>query len=146
MSRIGATGGSAASTDFEAASGLQDLDLDDFVKLMVVELQNQDPLDPLSNSDMLAQMSEIRSIGASDRLTETIESLAQGEQIAGASSLIGKYVEAINPDGEIPLGGKVDRVSFKNGVSTIHFEGNQSLLSDVLTVQDEAPRAAATTA
>ena len=44
-----ATGGSSTSTGKSQGNALQDLDIDQFLKLMISELQNQDPLNPMDN-------------------------------------------------------------------------------------------------
>ena len=59
----------SAASQYEVADW-KDTNLDDFLKLMIAELQNQDPLDPMENSEMLQQLSQMRSIGATDKLTE----------------------------------------------------------------------------
>ena len=66
MSRI-STGLSspAVNQPFDGASeAINDIDLGTFLRLMIAELQNQDPLNPLDNKDMLAQISQIREVGA----------------------------------------------------------------------------------
>ena len=55
------------------ARDLRDLDLNEFLQLMITELQNQDPLDPMDNSEILQQITQIREISATDSLQETLE-------------------------------------------------------------------------
>ena len=64
-----------SQTNTGAAKGIQDLDLNKFIDLMIAELQNQDPLNPMDNSQMLQQITEIRQIGSSDKLSTTLELL-----------------------------------------------------------------------
>ena len=45
---------------------LKDLDIDQFLKLMVTELTNQDPLNPMDNTQLVQQIGEIRQISATD--------------------------------------------------------------------------------
>ncbi|MGL4942122.1 MAG: flagellar hook assembly protein FlgD [Thermoguttaceae bacterium] len=91
----------------------------DFLKLMVAELQNQDPLQPMDNAQMLAQIGQIRQITANDQLTKTLESVSLGQSIATASSLIGKTVTGTDVLGET-ISGKVDRVVFDGGKPRLH--------------------------
>ena len=53
----------------------QQLELGDFIKLMVTELQHQDPMNPMDNTQILQQMSQMRAIAASDQLNETLQSV-----------------------------------------------------------------------
>ena len=89
---------------------LRDLNLDHFLKLMLTELQNQDPLDPLDNSEILAQISQIRAISATDKLSETLDSVLLGQNLGTASGLIGKRIDALSDDGD-SVNGIVDRVT-----------------------------------
>jgi hypothetical protein len=99
---------------FGAKNSLNSLDMDTFLELMIAELQNQDPLNPLENAELLAQISQIREVGATDRLTETLESVLLGQNIASATSLIGADVIAMTDKGE-RVSGNVRRVSIDGG-------------------------------
>ncbi len=114
MSQVAATANSPSSQPFGAKNSLNDLDLDVFLELMIAELQNQDPLNPLENNELLAQISQIREVGATDRLSETLESVLLGQNIASATNLIGANVEALTDTGE-RVTGNVRRVTIDNG-------------------------------
>lgn len=115
MSQISAAANSPSSDKpFGAASALNDLDLDSFLNLMIAELQNQDPLNPLENDQLLAQISQIREVGATDQLTQTLESVLLGQNITSATNLIGADVIALTDSGE-RVTGNVRRVSIDGG-------------------------------
>ena len=99
----------SASSQYDGG-GLADTDLDDFLKLMIAELQNQDPLDPMKNSEMLQQLSQMRSIGSTDKLTNTLDSVLVGQNVTTATSLIGKEINAMTDAGS-NVQGVVDRVT-----------------------------------
>ncbi len=48
-------------------------------------MQNQDPMNPMDNSQMLQQISQIREIGSTNQLTETLTSFATGQGLTMAS-------------------------------------------------------------
>ena len=77
---------------------------------MIAELQNQDPLNPLDNSELVQQIGQIREISATNQLTDTLQSIITGQNLATASSLIGQTVSALADDGST-VEGLVDRVS-----------------------------------
>ncbi len=89
---------------------MNDLDIDDFMKLMITELQNQDPLDPMDNSELLQQLSQIRDVSATDHLTDTLDAVLVGQNLSTASNMIGKEVNALTDAGN-EVTGVVDRVS-----------------------------------
>ncbi len=110
-SNIGFQTPPAGSTG-QVSSALQDVDLDQFLNLMIAELQNQDPLDPLDNSEMLQQLTQIREIGSNDRLTATLDAVLSGQNLATASGLIGKEIRALTDNAE-NIEGLVDRVTIQ---------------------------------
>ena len=99
---------------FGSANTLNDLDLDDFLNLMIAELQNQDPLNPLENDELIAQISQIREVGATESLTETLNSVLLGQNIASATNLIGADVVALNDEGQ-RVSGNVRVVTITDG-------------------------------
>jgi flagellar basal-body rod modification protein FlgD len=103
-SSSGSTGKTSGS------NGLADVDLDQFLGLLITELQNQDPLNPMDNAQMLQQISEIRQIGSTNKLTDTLSTLAIGQELSMASSLIGKEISALDTNSK-DVKGIVDRVA-----------------------------------
>lgn len=103
------------------SSAIRDINVDDFLKLMITELQNQDPLNPMQNDQMLAQIGQMREIAASERLTQTLDSVLLGQNIASATNLIGAEVDAISDDNQ-RVSGTVKKVGISDGVAKLHLE------------------------
>lgn len=95
------------------------LDLNEFVQLLVIELRNQDPMEPMSNQDILNQISQIREIESNQRLTDTLGAVLLGQNLATAGSLLGQVVKGLSESGDRVFG-TVDRVSIMDGVAKIH--------------------------
>jgi len=122
MAGITATPASNSSpSNSLTTDAINDIDLGTFLKLMITELQNQDPLNPLDNKDMLAQISQIREVGATDKLTKTLDAVLLGQSIASATNMIGADISAISDGGE-SISGIVSRVSIDKGVPKLHVE------------------------
>lgn len=100
---------SSTTTD-QLGPGLNDVNVDQFLELMIAELQNQDPLNPMDNTELVQQISQIREISATNQLSDTLSAVLLGQNMATASSLIGKHVSALSDDFE-NVDGVVDRVS-----------------------------------
>jgi len=114
----------ATSTNQQAIGSqntLNDLDLDDFLNLMIAELQNQDPLNPMENDQLLSQIGQIRSVGATDKLTQTLDAVLLGQNISSATNLIGAQVTGLSDDNQ-RVEGLVDRISVANGRPRLHLE------------------------
>ena len=123
-----ANSSSTANKSGSTTDAINDLDLSTFLTLMIKELQNQDPLNPLDNKDMLAQLSQIRQVGATDKLTNTLDSVLLGQNISSATGLIGNQVSAISDDGE-KVNGIVDRISIDNGTPKLHVQNATGLVA-----------------
>jgi flagellar basal-body rod modification protein FlgD len=106
----GQSSSTASSSGGLKGNDLSDVDLDQFLGLLITELQNQDPLNPMDNAQMLTQISQIREIGSTNQLTATLSSLAIGQELSMASSMIGKTVSALDSNAD-EVEGVVDRVS-----------------------------------
>ena len=112
MSQIPATGPTSATNanGQTKSNDLRDVDIDQFLQLLIAQLQNQDPLSPMDNSEMLQQIGQIREISATNKLSDTLDSVLLGQNLSTASSLIGKEVFALTDDA-VDVRGKVERVS-----------------------------------
>lgn len=102
MSQVSTNSVLPASADYKhnGTNPLEDLGTTEFLNLLVAELQNQDPLEPTDNSQLLQQISQIREISANDQLKGTLEAVQQGQDVSTASQLIGKTVRALSDDNE----------------------------------------------
>ena len=75
------SGSSTVKTQNEAGSE------DRFLKLLVAQMQNQDPLNPMDNAQVTSQMAQIQSVNGLDKLNRSVEGL--GSQFAQMSALQG---------------------------------------------------------
>jgi flagellar basal-body rod modification protein FlgD len=110
MSRIPSVGSNQDTGAVRQSGDLRDVNLDDFLQLMITELQNQDPLSPMDNAQIVQQMSQIREISATNQLIETLDAMVTSQNLGAASSMIGRKVSALTDKGE-QVNGVVQRVS-----------------------------------
>ena len=86
---------SALATGSAAALGSSEGTEDRFLALLVAQMRNQDPLNPLDNSEVTSQMAQINTVSGIERLNATLKSLASGfadGQALQAAALIGRDV------------------------------------------------------
>ena len=76
------------------------LKTDDFIKMMITQLQNQDPLEPAKNQELLAQMSQIGQLQSQTLLQESLQGLVLQQNLGAAGNLIGKVVDGVDDAGE----------------------------------------------
>jgi len=73
----------------------KELDKNAFLLLMLTELQHQDPLEPLENKDLIAQLSQLTALEQIMNMSKAVQEFVEAQQMvnpAQLASLIGKYV------------------------------------------------------
>lgn len=121
---LNASGGAAASTSAATASQ------DRFMKLLVTQLKNQDPLNPMDNAQMTSQMAQISTVSGIDKLNATLQALSASmtpNQTLQAASMIGH--------GVMVTGNNVDLAA---GVGLGGFNLTQPVDSAKVSVYDQA--------
>lgn len=111
------TGGASAATAAGDSAKKTESPQDRFLKLLVNQMKNQDPLNPLENAEVTSQLAQISTVSGIDKLNETMGSMSEslvGAQSMQASSMLGRHVIApgktVEFDGaEVPLGFQLDR-------------------------------------
>lgn len=92
----------AASTAKPAVDDMQDR----FLKLLVTQMKNQDPLNPLDNAQVTSQLAQISTVNGIEKLNANIQAMASSfnaGQSLQAATLIGKDV--LVPGSEMRLAG-----------------------------------------
>ena len=68
------------------AGGWSDLGSADFIRLLTVQIQQQDPFDPVDNKEMLAQMAQFSSLSGITEMNGTLRAIeARLDQLAGTA-------------------------------------------------------------
>ncbi|KLD76218.1 flagellar basal body rod modification protein [Xanthomonas hyacinthi] len=101
-SSLGLTASSAGTTTTNTSSSLSQAD---FLKLMTEQLQHQDPLKPMDNSQMVSQMAQLSTVEGIGDLNKTVTALSDSmstDQILRGAQLIGHQV--LVPSATLPLG------------------------------------------
>jgi flagellar basal-body rod modification protein FlgD len=131
---------SAATSAAAAQSQLpqQALTQGDFLQLLVAQLSQQDPMNPVSDTDFAAQMAQFSALQES----QTMQQNMAGIQAAG---LLGGTV-TVQPGSGSPITGVVTAVQYSAGVPSIIVNGQSYELSSILSVSPTAmPAAGAST-
>ncbi|MGH7243681.1 MAG: flagellar hook capping FlgD N-terminal domain-containing protein [Phycisphaerales bacterium] len=99
-----------ANTASTKPTGFSALSSEQFTKIILTELGNQDPLSPSDTNALLQQLSSIRNIQSSMDLSEKLGSLVSDNQFSSASNMIGKIVGGVSTDNTRSMG-KVSSIS-----------------------------------
>ncbi len=112
----------------------------DYMKLLVTQLQNQNPLEPLDNKDMSAQLAQFSQLQQTENLNTSFSRVLESVQRSYASSLIGKEVsfKVQAADGTLQTQtGDVDEVVIgADGTLLLMVDDRQVKLADVTSIRD----------
>ena len=142
----GSTSGSSSSSSASGTNTTGGLGLtpQDFIQLMVTQLENQDPTQPMSNEDLLQQMSEIGQLESTDTLQTSLTAMTLQNQIGSASNMIGKQVAGLD-DSSNNVQGIVNSVQVQNSLVYLTLDTGASLQLGNVTAVAPAPATAGTT-
>jgi len=107
---------------------------DTFLKLMVAQLRNQDPMNPQDSAEFLAQTAQFTSL---ERLNQVADQSAQAlsaQMAFGASGLVGRTVTYAAADGN-EVTGSVGSVRFETSGPMLGIDGENVAISQVITVE-----------
>ena len=110
---------------------------DDFLKLLIVQLENQDPTKPMEDKAFIAQMAQFSSLEQMTEINKTLSNMIVNNKINNAYSLLGKWVEVLDKTTNKFEEGMVTGVSFDKGRPTINFNGMSYSIDDVVKVSME---------
>ncbi len=118
MSQVSATGQSTGASQ-SATSGTDNMQMgkQDFLKLLITQMQHQDPLSPMQDQEYAAQLAQFSALEASQEL------VTQFEQYAAASMLAIRIGQATNLVGG-PWIWWSARISFRRSCRGTHPGGN----------------------
>lgn len=106
---IGHVSGAGAATQTSPLNN-SSINEQDFIKLLLSELTYQDPLQPMNNTQFLAQLAQFANLEQTSQTNSNMQTLLLMNSTAQSVSLIGRNVEVVGAQGTI--NGKVTEVTF----------------------------------
>jgi flagellar basal-body rod modification protein FlgD len=103
------------------------MDTYQFLRLLIVELTSQNPMDPVKDRDFLAQMAQLNTAQQMERIGNMFTTFQ-------AAGLIGREVEAALPTGTV-LTGKVESVQMRAGRVLLTVNGETVSMDTVRTIR-----------
>ncbi|MBK8559844.1 flagellar hook capping FlgD N-terminal domain-containing protein [Candidatus Amarobacter glycogenicus] len=101
------------------ASANSELSQVDFMKLIIAQMQNQNPLEPQSDTDFMAQMAQFESLNQMKTVAEGIKVLQGVNELTSAASMIGKNITGEQVDGIAVTRDIVSREKFGRSFANI---------------------------
>jgi flagellar basal-body rod modification protein FlgD len=95
---------------------------DDFLKLLVAQLQHQDPMSPMKDSDFMGQMASFSTLEQITNMAAANQTIAQNLTANGAIGLIGRTVTYTDTD-KVSHTGVVEKVTTADGKPSLTVAG-----------------------
>lgn len=114
------------------SAGTNAMTSSDFMKVMIAQLQQQDPMNPTSSSDLLAQMSQISQLQSNTDLSTNLKGLSLQQAIGAGGNLIGKTVGGLADSGD-NVSGIVTAVKVQNQQVFLQLDSGKQLGMDSVT-------------
>lgn len=131
----------SSSSSTSAIASQSNLDKDAFMKLLVSQLKNQDPMAPQDNGEYIAQLAQFSSLEQMQELNDNVVGLAVLQQnnalmsqLTQSSSLIGQQVRYTDPTTQESRTGTVSSVKIENDLAQLSIGGNNIPLGNVTEV------------
>lgn len=145
---LGVANPAAAASAAGVREPSADLDRDMFLRLLLQQIQNQDPLEPVSNTDMLAQLAQFTALEQMNNLNDRFDGLRdEMSALTGnvdqlnfitAQGLLNRYVEGINEEGD-PVTGRVTSVHLEGSIVILNVDGRRLPMTGVFGIGDAPP-------
>jgi flagellar basal-body rod modification protein FlgD len=81
-----ATGATTTAAAQKTGGGFSTLGQGDFLRLLTVQMEQQDPFDPVDNKEMLAQMAQFSSLSGITEMNATLEAISSKLDLLAAAS------------------------------------------------------------
>lgn len=115
----------------------KELGKDAFLQLLVLQMQSQDPLNPMDNTEMVSQLAQFSALEAQTNLNESFDTLSgnvdQLNFISGAQ-LLGKTVTGVDVNGEL-LSGEVESIHLDGSLVMLTVDGKLMSMASVFSVK-----------
>ena len=88
----------------------------EFLTLLTIQLQNQDPIDPVKQEEFIGQLSQFSMLEGVENLNASFENMLKLQEISQGLDLVGKHVDYLNTEsGEIETG-RIDELFDDQGI------------------------------
>ena len=134
MNVTSATDGTSKSTSTTTTTSSTGVDYNTFLRLLIAEMKNQDPTNPMDTSQYMSQFAQLSSVEQAMQTNNKLDALLSSQSLSQANGLIGKTVSFTDSTGA-SFSGKVASVSINSDGSVATLEnGTKVAIGPGLTI------------
>lgn len=118
-----------------------ELGKDAFLELLVAQLKNQDPMKPMEDTAMIAEMAQFSSLEQMQNLNKLMEKQMGFSSLSQSANMIGKHVTLTETDKreDKPASGVVQEVRARSGEIYVVINDEEYNASNIVNVKDAPP-------
>lgn len=110
---------------------------DDYLKLLAAQLSHQDPMEPMSNSDMTAQMAALAELEQMENLNINFSSMLHNFNLAEGAAFIGKEISYFPEGQDTAVQGIVTEVKIVDSQPKLVVGSDTVALDEVISVKEQ---------
>ena len=126
----GVSSNQTTQSSSKSSSSNQDITSADFMTLLLTQMRNQDPLEPMKNEEFMSQLTQMNSLSALKSMDSNLKKMTTQSEITEATALIGKKVEVSAKS----ISGVVTSVSLEDGSVMVQIGSEKIAISDITSV------------
>ena len=127
------TGSAAGSTETEPVNPNGELGKNDFLKLMVAQLQAQNPLEPSNGTEYISELAQFSQLEQTTNIAQSSSQSATAQQVAQAVGLIGHTVSYVDPTTGASVQGPVQSVEITSTGARLTVAGQTGIEPGAIT-------------
>lgn len=89
-----------------------------FLRLLGSQMKNQNPLEPMKDTEFVAQMAQFSQLEQMTSLASNIKALNMSSQLSQGAALVGREITYVPEGSIVPVTGRVDKMVLENGGRT----------------------------
>ncbi|AIQ47859.1 flagellar hook capping protein [Paenibacillus sp. FSL R7-0273] len=126
----------ANNSDTAKTTGNSTLGKDQFLKILITQLQNQDPMQPMEDKEFIAQMAQFSSV--EQLMNISTQLTAMNQSLGSVSGLIGKDITWNDASTELPKSGNVESIVVSGGIQYAVVGSERIALTNITQIQNAA--------
>lgn len=125
---------SSTSSSTTKETGNSTLGKDQFLKILITQLQNQDPMEPMEDKEFISQMAQFTSVEQLMNISTQLTALNQS--LGSVSGLIGKDITWTDTTTQLPKTGNVGSIVVSSGIQYAVVGNERIALTDITQIQN----------
>lgn len=128
---LGATNGKQSG---QVKNDSSQMGKDEFLKLLVTQLKNQDPLKPMDNKEFIAQTAQFTSLEQMKNMNSNLKNLMKMQNLSQVSGLVNQRVKVLDSDSGQEITGTIEKVKMADTGPKLVIDGKGYDLGSVKEV------------